>query len=292
MIGKKIFSCLAFFAAFFLISCNGSEQKNESKSLIDENTRIVSLSGTTTEILSALGLEKNIVAVDVTSNYPQSIQALPKVGHNRNISSEAILAQRPTMVVGLRSQVKPELQEQLKSANVKLLLFDLDYSAEGTKKLVTSMADTLGFAAKSADVNTQIDKDLAAAVKPATAPKVLFIYARGTGTMMVSGDNTAAASIINIAGGQNAITGFEEFKPLTPEALVAANPDVILMFDKGLESLGGMEGLLKVPGVAETNAGKNKNVIEMDGQFLTGFGPRLGQAVTELSSKLNGLTKN
>lgn len=292
MTGKKILSCLALFAAFLLASCNGGEQKSGSKGAIEERTRIVSLSGTTTEILSALGLEKNIVAVDVTSNYPQAIQALPKVGHNRNLSSEAILAQRPTLVVGLKSQVKPELQEQLRSANVKMLLFDLDYSAEGTKDLVSAIADSMGVADRSAHVNTQIDKDLAAATKPSAAPKVLFIYARGTGTMMVSGDNTAAASIINMSGGQNAITGFEEFKPLTPEALVAANPDVILMFDKGLESLGGMDGLLKVPGIAETNAGKNKNVIEMDGQFLTGFGPRLGQAVTELSSKLNGLTKN
>lgn len=292
MIRRRILSYLSILAAVFLFSCKNTAKQQEKASLINEKTRIVSLSGTTTEILSALGLENKIVAVDVTSNYPESIAALPKVGHNRNLSPEAILSQRPTLVVGLRSQVKPELIAQLRTAKVSLLLFDLDLTVEGTKKLVTSMADSLGVADKSVAINKAIDEDMAVVTKPTTSPKVLFIYARGTGTMMVSGDNTAAASIINLSGGQNAITGFEEFKPLTPEALVAANPDVILMFDKGLESLGGMDGLLGVPGVKETNAGKSKNVIEMDGQFLTGFGPRLGKAVSELSNKLNGLAKN
>lgn len=292
MIRNAIVSFLSILAVVLLFSCKDSAKQEEKTSLINEKTRIVSLSGTTTEVLSALGLENKIVAVDVTSNYPESVAALPKVGHNRNLSPEAILSQTPTLVVGLRSQLKPELIEQLRTAKVSLLVFDLEYSVEGTKKLITAMADSLGVADKSATINENIDKDLAAVTKPATAPKVLFIYARGAGTMMVSGDNTAAASIINLAGGQNAITGFEEFKPLTPEALVAANPDVILMFDKGLESLGGMDGLLGVPGIKETNAGKNKSVIEMDGQFLTGFGPRLGKAVSELSNKLNGLAKN
>src|SRR3546814_14071921 len=96
--------------------------------------------------------------------------------------------------------------------------------------------------------------------------------------MMVAGENTQMEQVIHMAGGQNAVRGFEDFKPLTAESLVAANPDVILLFDSGLDSLGGMEGLLKVRGIAQTNAGKNRKVIEMDGQLLTGFGLRLGKA--------------
>ncbi|HTN17434.1 MAG TPA: ABC transporter substrate-binding protein, partial [Chitinophagaceae bacterium] len=99
-------------------------------------------------------------------------------------------------------------------------------------------------------------------------------------------------AMIKLAGGENAVSGFEDFKPLTPEALLNANPDVILMFTSGLESLGGMDGLLKVPGIAMTNAGKKKQVIEMDGQYLTGFGPRLGKAIAELSKKLDAVNKN
>src|SRR3546814_12365153 len=103
--------------------------------------------------------------------------------------------------------------------------------------------------------------------------------------MMVAGENTQMEQVIHMAGGQNAVRGFEDFKPLTAESLVAANPDVILLFDSGLSSLGGIAGLLEVQGVAETNAGKARKVVEMDGQFLTGFGPRLGKAILELTKK-------
>ena len=92
--------------------------------------------------------------------------------------------------------------------------------------------------------------------------------------------------IIGIAGGQNAITEFEDFKPLTPEAVVKSNPDYILMFDKGLESIGGVDGVLKLEGVASTNAGKNKKIIAMDGQLVSGFGPRVGQAAAQLNQLL------
>jgi iron complex transport system substrate-binding protein len=93
--------------------------------------------------------------------------------------------------------------------------------------------------------------------------------------------------MIQLAGAQNAVNEFAGFKQLSSESLVAANPDVILLFDSGLQSLGGADDLLKVPGVAETNAGRNKKFIAMDGQFLSGFGLRLPQAVGELNKKLN-----
>jgi iron complex transport system substrate-binding protein len=120
-----------------------------------------------------------------------------------------------------------------------------------------------------------------------SSPKVLFIYARGMGALSVAGNGTSVKSLIELAGAQNAVNDFENFKPLTPEALVAANPDYILLFDSGLESIDGTAGLLKIPGVAQTNAGKKKQFITMDGAMLTGFGPRVGSAVLELNKKIN-----
>jgi len=89
-----------------------------------------------------------------------------------------------------------------------------------------------------------------------------------------------------LTGNKNAVTGFTEFKPLTAESLLAANPDVLVLFSSGLESVDGPAGLLKIPGVANTNAGRNKKIISMDGQLLTGFGPRLGKAALELAQKI------
>ncbi|WP_454801222.1 heme/hemin ABC transporter substrate-binding protein [Mucilaginibacter phyllosphaerae] len=253
------------------------------------NSKIVSLNGTVSEILAGLGLEKNIIGTDVTSNYPESIKNKPKVGHNRSISAEGIIALQPDVVTGLTTEVKPELAAQLKSAGIKLVLFNQDFTADGTRKLIKDVAAAFGGQAEANKMIAKLNAELATAGKinkNGAKPKVLFIYARGTGTMLVGGEGTSIEKIIELAGGQNAVSGFNNYKPLTSEALVAANPDVILLFSSGMESLGGAAGLQAVQGVNQTNAGKNKKFVTMEGELLTGFGPRLGQAVAQLSQKL------
>lgn len=245
--------------------------------------RIVSLSGTISEIVCDLGRQAELVGVDVTSTYPAALARLPRVGHTRSISAEGVLALRPTLVLGTTESIKPEVAAQLRSAGTQVHLFKQDYSVAGTKKLMQEVAAVLGAAAQVPALTRKLDADLTKVQRPAKAPKVLFVYARGTGTMMVAGQGTSVEKVIQLAGGQNAATGFNDFKPLTAEALVAANPDYLLLFDSGLESLGGKAGLLQVPGVAQTTAGRTGRILEMDGQLLTGFGPRLGQATAELA---------
>lgn len=248
--------------------------------------KIVSVNGTMSEIICALGLQSSIVGVDVTSTYPAALDKVAKVGHNRQVSSEGIIALSPSLVVGLENDLNPAVKQQLTAANIKTQLFKQELSVEGTKQLILAAGTYFNQSAKATALIAQLDKDIALVKKSSVKKKVLFIYARGTGTMMVSGTGTAVDKIIQFAGGQNAVTGFADYKPLTSEALIAANPDVILLFDSGLESLGGVEGLLKVQGITQTNAGKNKKIISMDGQLLTGFGPRLGKAMVELATKL------
>ena len=248
--------------------------------------RIVSLNGTISEIICALGHQSHLVGVDVTSTYPDALSKLPKVGHNRNISTESVLALNPTLVVGTTESLKPEVAAQLKAAGLQVHLFKQEYSVAGTKQLIKDVAATFGATGQVPAVTAKLDADLAKVKKAATGPKVLFIYARGAGTMMVAGQGTSVEKALQLAGARNAASGFTDFKPLTAEALVAANPDVLLLFDSGLASLGGKAGLLQIPGVAQTTAGRTGRVVEMDGQLLTGFGPRLGQATAELASKL------
>ncbi|GAB3538867.1 heme/hemin ABC transporter substrate-binding protein [Spirosoma fluminis] len=253
----------------------------------NEPVRIVSLDGTVSEILCDLGLQSHLVGVDVTSTYPESLQKLPKVGHNRNISAEGVIALKPTLVLTTQNAgTKSEVIAQIKSAGIKVISFQQEYSITGAKKLIQDVAATCQVGSKARPLIRKLDTDLAQVKKAINSPKVLFIYARGTGTMMVSGRGTQVDKMIELAGGVNATPDFENFKPLTAEALVTANPDVILLFDSGLESLGGSAGLLKVQGVAQTSAGKNSRIIEMDGHLLTGFSPRLGKALQELSQKI------
>lgn len=251
-----------------------------------EAHKIVSLNGAVTEVVAALGHEKEIIGVDVTSTYPESIKKTAKdLGHVRTISIEGIMALQPTLIIGTEKDLSPELLEKIKKSGVKAELFKQDFTPEGTKKLIADVANVLG-EKNYKQIEEKVDADLKNVKPLATAPKVLFIYARGANMLMVSGTNTPVDKVITLAGGKNAVTDFEDYKPLTPEALIKGNPDVILMFDSGLESIGGAAGALKIPGVDKTNAGKNKKIIAMDGGLLSGFGPRLGEAATQLNGLL------
>jgi iron complex transport system substrate-binding protein len=248
--------------------------------------KIVSLNGAITEIVAALGHEKEIVGTDVTSTYPESLKATAKdLGHVRSVSIEAIMALQPTIILATDKDMSPELLEKIKKSGVKAEIFTQEFTPDGTKKLIANVAGVLDHK-DFKSLQDKVDTDLKAVKPIAKAPKVLFIYARGANMMMVSGTGTPVDKAIALAGGKNAITEFEDFKPLTPEALIKGNPDVILMFTSGLESLGGAAGVLKIPGIDKTNAGKNKKIIAMDGGLLSGFGPRLGEAAAQLNGLL------
>lgn len=248
--------------------------------------RIVSMNGAISEMLCDLGLEEQIVGVDVTSTYPQSLQSKPHIGHNRNISAEGVLALSPTLVLGLKSQVTPTLQAQFQQAGVKVVLLDQVFSAAGVGEMLTQVAAAVQKSDAADALRQAFDKKMQALKTPALQQKVLFIYARGAGTMLVSGTGTSVDAMIKLAGARNAVQGFSDFKPLSAESLVVSQPDVILMFPDGLQSMGGVEGLLKVPGVAQTPAGRARKIITMDGELLTGFGLRLPEAIRELHDKI------
>ena len=248
--------------------------------------RIVSANGTLSEILVGLGLEKQLVGVDVTSTYPASLDKIPKIGHNRSIAAEGILTLNPDVIIYTdQSMLSPSVVKQLNSSGKKVVEFKHEYTKEGAIKLIRDVGAYFNAKAQAERMVKSLQRDLTKITTAATPKKLLFIYARGTGTLMVSGTGTSVDKMFTLAGHKNAVAGFTEFKPLTAESLVTANPDVLVLFSSGLESLEGIDGLLKVPGVANTNAGKNKKVISMDGQLLTGFGPRLGKAALELSQK-------
>jgi iron complex transport system substrate-binding protein len=250
--------------------------------------RIVSANGTLSEILVGLGLEKEIVGVDVTSTYPASLGKLPKIGHNRTIAAEGILALNPDVIIYTdQSMLSPSVVKQLDATGKKLVEFKHEYTKEGTVKLIRDVGAYFNAKPQAEKLVKKLLADLAKIPVSKAPKKLLFIYARGVGTLMVSGTSTSLDKMFTLAGHKNAIGAFSNFKPLTAESLITANPDVLVLFSSGLESLEGIDGLLKIPGVASTNAGRNKKIVTMDGQFLTGFGPRLGLAAMELSQKVN-----
>lgn len=252
--------------------------------------RIVTLSAALTETADALGFANSIVAVDVTSIYPAYINKLPKVSNTRSVSAEALIAFAPDLVLAPEGSVSKEIQYQLKSAGIRFVGIKQEYSVKGASGFIRQVAAALQVSPKgevlAKQTELKINQALSAVKTKGKLPKVLFIYARGTGTMMVAGKKSSLAAIINLAGGINAVNEFEDFKPYTTEALVKANPDVILLFNFGYSSLGGINSILRMPGVAQTTAGKNKKIVQLEPSLLVNFSVRLDQAITELNSKL------
>jgi iron complex transport system substrate-binding protein len=254
-------------------------------------SRLVIAGGTLTEIVFALGAGDQIVGADTSSVYPPPATTLPRVGYQRTLAAEGILSLRPTAVLATAEAGPPAVLEQLRSAGVAVRIVACDPTPDGAVSAIREASRLLGREAAGESLVAALERQLAEAQGQgdgdAPAPRVLFIYARGPGTLLVSGTDTPADAIIRLAGGTNAVNGYRGFKPLTSEGLVAAAPDVLLIPDRGLESLGGVKALLGLPGVALTPAGREARVVAMDDLYLLGFGPRLGQAVQDLARRLH-----
>ncbi|MDM1517052.1 ABC transporter substrate-binding protein [Myroides odoratimimus] len=277
-----------FLIVTAMMSCNSKkEQESTPVETTQVKERIISLNGAITETLVALGEKENIIAVDVTSTYPEDIKTTAQdLGHTSKISIESIMALKPTIIYATEKDLNDDFKSQLEKTKIRLEVIKQEFSLEGTKTLIKTVAQSLNNE-NYQPLLDKIDQDLQDLPSFENKPKVLFIYARGAATLLVAGDKTPVNNIVGLAGGQNAVTEFEDFKPLTPESLLNSNPDYILMFTTGLQSMGGIDGVLKIDGINKTNAGKNKKVIAMDGLLLSGFGPRVGQAAKELNQLLS-----
>ena len=253
-------------------------------------SRIVTLSGAITEIVFALGAGSRVVGVDASSSYPQDVNQLAKVSYHRRLSAEGVLSLAPTLIIATSEAGPPAAIEHLRSAGAELLIVPHEPTVESTLMKIERIASALDASEAGDTLITQIREqlNLVRSSHPADNAKikVLFIYARGQGTLNVAGRVTGADTIIKLAGAVNAVDGYTDYKPLTSEGAVAAAPDVILLMDKGLESIGGPEAVWQLPGLALTPAGRQKRVISLDGLMLLGFGPRLGQAALALNQAL------
>ncbi len=256
--------------------------------------RIVSAGGALTEIVWALGAERELVGVDTTSLFPAAARALPSVGYARTLSAEGVLSLKPTLVLATREAGPPAVIEQLRAARVQLETVDIAHRLDGVTAAVRQVAALIGRGAEGDKLATALAADGAAAERHVqqrrngrAAPRVLFILSHSMAQVRIAGRDTAADAVITLAGGHNAFGDVVGYKPLTPEAAIAAAPDVILTTDQGLEAAGGIDGLLKAPGLAATPAGRARRVVSLDALLLLGFGPRLPQAVTQLADRLH-----
>lgn len=251
--------------------------------------RIITAGSAMTETVCALGLCDKIVATDRTSLYPTEVTSLPSIGYRTGINAEGIIGLKPSVFIVEKLYVDETVVSQLRSTGIKVIEIARAYDLAGTKELIRTIAKELNKTSQGEQIVAKIEGQLTEASalvrKSKTTPKVLCIYNRGTSSFDVAGKNTFA-NILPFVNATPAVTGIDGYKPLNTEALIASNPDYLLMFESGVKSLGGVDGVLKVPGVNQTTAGKKKQVIVMDGIKLSNFGPRFGEAVKELAEVL------
>ena len=253
--------------------------------------RIVSLGGAITEIIYELNLQKYLVGIDTTSNYPLEVKKYPSVGYARALSVEGVLSLSPTHILATEDVGPPAFVRAIKSnKKINFQILDSEYGFNGLIKRVREVAG-IGNAIASQDKLIQrLNESWRTAYLNQQViqqpPKVLFLLSHQASRLLVSGRDTGAAAMIHYAGGVNAMTSYVGYKPLNIEAFIEANPDIILMTKQSESILGGLQALLKIPALGSVAAVRNHRFISIDANQLLGFGPRLPETVLELRRAL------
>jgi iron complex transport system substrate-binding protein len=256
-----------------------------------QHQRIVSIGSALTEIVYALGAEAQLAGVDTTSLYPDAARSLPQVGYMRALSAEGVLSLRPTLVIATTAAGPAEVLAHLKATGIDVIVLPDHYDYESVIAKIEAIGRLTG---KTAEAQALIIRgqaamaDLMAKLAAVTSkPRVLFLLSMGGGAPQAAGQNTAADGIIRLAGGLNAITGYSGYRPLTPEAVIASQADFVVVTRQTVQTMGGVDAILKQPALAQTPAGKAGRVLEFDTLLLLGFGPRTPQAATQLAAALH-----
>ena len=251
---------------------------------VTDVSRIVSLSGDFSEIVWALGLGPNLVGVDLSSTYPrEELRSIAKVGVEFRVLPEAVLVLEPTVVIGDLDASPPEAIQQVRGAGVPVVVFPRFEGLTAPAEKIRAVAAVLGIPEAGEELAASVEAEIAAALALAATttsrPRVAVVYVATEDTILLLAGNTVFDGVIAALGGIDVgpAAGVDGFVPLTAEALVAAAPDVIITAQRGFDGLDGLDGFLTLPGIAQTPAGRDRNVLVYDDLLLLGMGPRTGQ---------------
>ncbi|MFF0035270.1 hemin ABC transporter substrate-binding protein [Streptomyces mirabilis] len=257
--------------------------------------RIVPLSGSLSEIAFTLGLGDRVVARDITATFTQAGK-LPVVTRGHDVSAESVLSLKPDLVLAETTTGPDEAMEQIRDAGVPVLVVGPAKGLDDVGPRIEAVADALGVPAAGKRLTERSQRRIAAVRKaiPAHAdhPRVAFLYLRGSASVyLIGGKDSGATSLLEAAGAidAGAESGLKkDFSTITTEALAQAAPDAILVMTKGLESVGGIDGLVRIPGVAQTPAGMERRVVSIEDGVLLNYGPRTDQVLKSLVEQLYG----
>jgi len=256
----------------------------------------IDISGTIAATVFGLGLGDALVGRDTSTDFTgtEDLPVVTKSGHTLN--AEAILELAPTVVITDTTIGPKEVRQQLRDAGIAVVVISSEHRIDTVAPLVHQVAEALGVPSRGEALAERIETEIEAArTEVASAlpsdtdarPRMLFLYVRGTANVYyIFGEDSGADSLIEAVGGVDVAgeIGWVGQKPMTAEALIAAQPDVLVMMTDGLESVGGIDGLIeRVPAIAETPAGANRRVVDMADAQVLSFGPRTPEIIRAIA---------
>ncbi len=244
--------------------------------------RIISIGGDVTEIIYALNAEQNLVGRDSTSMIPQAVNALPDIGYMRQLNAEGILALKPTKVIATEVAQPSIILEQLKSAGITVDTIPFKYSAENVVEKIKKVGESLGKQTQAVTLAENFANELKAIPNSPLDVRILFVLNRAGANQTVAGKDTVADEAIKLIGAKNAMGNNVRFVPISQEGVIAANPDLIVMTRLGIQNLGSTEKVWELPGIAHTNAGKNKQLVIVEDIAFMSFGLTTPKALLAL----------
>lgn len=288
---KKI--AFVFLILIIFVSCGrfGNKETGDKK-----DRRIVCLSKHLTEMVFALGKGHNLVAVDLSSTYPDSAKLLKTVGYHRALSPESIIAMNPDLVIHSNDIGPGNVLPQITNAGLNVKAFGGANTIDSARLLLKELGKFFGVETKADSLIKKMDADIARAadslkaLHPSDTPRVMVIhFGRANNVYFVmSGRKGVAGKMINLAGGKVVTYDAKGARQLSAEAVAEANPDIIIATDYGYDKMGSMEKFITdVPGISLTNAGKNKRIVRFEEHDLIYFGPRSGENIIQLMKLLH-----
>jgi iron complex transport system substrate-binding protein len=255
-------------------------------------SRVVVLANGVAEIMNSLNARSIIVGRDISST-EKSLDNIPVVTSGHQVLPEQVIALKPDLVIIDASTGPKSAIQQIRGAGIRVIQTPESWSLTDISAKVAAVAAAIGSPQQGSLLNAAM-KDAITAKQLSGKPKIAFLYLRGTSSIyLVGGPGSGADSLISAIGAVDvgAASLPRPFNTMTAESLATLNPDLILLMSKGLESVGGVSGLLKLPGVAQTKAGKNHAIIDVDDSLLLSFGPRTPSLVVALSEKVSAVLK-
>ena len=252
------------------------------------NERIVALANGSAEILYALGAGSALVGRDIASTFAGDVD-VPIVTSAHSISAEKVLAQQPTLVITDSRSGPAEALAQIKTAGVRIASVPDAWTLSDMTTKITAIAALVGLQQEARALIKAQQERLSQLPKRVNGIRVAFLYLRGTSSIyLLGGKGSGADSLLTGIGAVDvgAAAGLKAFTPLTSEGIVKLKPQVLLVMTKGLESVGGIDGLITLPGIAQTDAGKNRRVIAVDDSLLLSFGPRTPALMELLAERI------